>query len=63
MATMYNLQSERLAKYYVGTCIDLDRRLYERNIGHSKFSSTGIPWKLVYLENFDDLINAKRREF
>ncbi|MCE7058116.1 GIY-YIG nuclease family protein [Algoriphagus sp. AGSA1] len=62
MATMYILYSEKLAKYYVGACIDLQRRLYEHNIGHSKFTSTGIPWKLVYREDFDELITAKRRE-
>ncbi len=59
---MYILYSEKLAKYYVGACTDLQRRLYEHNIGHSKFTSTGIPWKLVYREDFDELITAKRRE-
>lgn len=62
VATMYTSYSEKLAKYYVSTCTDLDRRLYEHNIGHSKFTSTGIPWKLVYWEDFDDLITAKSRE-
>ncbi|MEB2785778.1 GIY-YIG nuclease family protein [Algoriphagus persicinus] len=62
MATMYILYSEKLAKYYVGACTDLDRRIYEHNIGHSTFTSTGIPWILVYQESFDDLLSAKRRE-
>ncbi|WP_407640574.1 GIY-YIG nuclease family protein [Algoriphagus boritolerans] len=22
----------------------MDRRLYEHNLGHSKFTSTGVPW-------------------
>ncbi len=62
MATMYILYSEKLAKYYVGACTDFDRRLYEHNIGHSKFTSKGIPWRLVYHEDFDELIAAKKRE-
>jgi putative endonuclease len=40
----------------------LDRRLYEHNIGHSKFTSTGIPWILRYSEFFENLEAAKKRE-
>jgi putative endonuclease len=59
---MYILFSEKLDKYYIGACIDMERRLYEHNIGHSKFTSLGIPWTLIYTEAFDDLITAKKRE-
>ena len=62
MAWVYILHSQKLNKYYVGACTDLDRRLYEHNLGHSKFTSTGIPWVLVYTEEFDDLVLAKQRE-
>jgi putative endonuclease len=62
MATVYILFSEKLNKYYVGACTDLERRLYEHSIGHSKFTSTGLPWVLVYQELFDDLLSTKRRE-
>ncbi|MBX3242637.1 MAG: GIY-YIG nuclease family protein [Chitinophagaceae bacterium] len=43
MPYCYILYSEKLNKYYAGACIDLERRLYEHNIGHSKFTPTGIP--------------------
>jgi putative endonuclease len=59
---MYILYSEKLNKYYIGACIDMERRLYEHNIGHSKFTSLGIPWKLLYTEEFEDLGAAKKRE-
>ena len=59
---MYILFSYKLDKYYVGACIDLTRRLYEHNIGHSKYTSLGIPWQLVYKEEFSSLTEAKRRE-
>ena len=62
MAYMYILYSEKLNKYYIGSCINLERRLYEHNIGHSSFTSTGIPWKLVYSEEFETDLEAKRRE-
>jgi len=62
MALVYIIYSEKINKYYVGACIDLQRRLYEHNIGHSKFTSTGIPWKLVYKVEFIDLPAAKKRE-
>ena len=62
MAFVYILYSEKLDKYYVGACIDLERRLYEHNIGHSKFTSLGVPWKLVYTEELIDLPSAKKRE-
>jgi putative endonuclease len=62
MAVVYIIYSLKLNKYYVGACSNLDRRLYEHNIGHSKFTSTGIPWELKYTEQFDSLPDAKRRE-
>ena len=62
MPCMYILYSEKLNKYYIGACIDIERRLYKHNIGHSKFTSLGIPWKLIYTEQFEDLAVAKKRE-
>jgi len=62
MPYMYILYSEKLNKYYIGACIEMERRLYEHNIGHSKFTSLGIPWKLVYKEEFANLPEAKKRE-
>ncbi len=62
MAHVYILFSEKLDKYYVGACIDIDRRLYEHNIGRSKFTAIGIPWKIMYMEKYQDLKAAKKRE-
>ena len=62
MPVTYIIYSEKLNKYYIGACIDLHRRLYEHNIGHSKFTSTGIPWKTVYIEEFKTLQEATTRE-
>ena len=62
MAWVYILFSKKINKYYVGACKELDRRLYEHNIGRSKFTSTGMPWELVFSEKHGDLVVAKRRE-
>ena len=62
MPFTYILFSEKLNKYYIGACIDMERRLYEHNIGHSKFTSTGIPWTVKYTETFETLQQAKNRE-
>jgi putative endonuclease len=62
MPCIYIIYSEKINKYYVGACTDLERRLYEHNIGHSTFTSTGIPWKLSYTEEYYTLTEAKQRE-
>ena len=62
MPFAYILFSEKLNKFYVGACIDLNRRLYEHNIGHSKFTSLGILWKIIYTEEYLTLQEAKKRE-
>jgi putative endonuclease len=41
MSFTFIIYSSRLDKYYVGACINLGRRLYEHNIGYSKFISAG----------------------
>ncbi|MBC7948941.1 MAG: GIY-YIG nuclease family protein [Chitinophagaceae bacterium] len=62
MPFAYILYSVRLDKYYIGSCTNLERRLYEHNSGHSKFTSLGVPWQVVYLEEFEVLLDARRRE-
>ncbi|MBL0144514.1 MAG: GIY-YIG nuclease family protein [Chitinophagaceae bacterium] len=62
MPFTYILFSKKLNKYYVGACVDMKRRLYEHNIGHSKFTSTGIPWELKWTKEFETLTLAKAFE-
>lgn len=61
-AFCYILFSSKLNKYYVGSTPDIERRLEEHNRGKEKFSSTGVPWILVYKEIFDELADARKRE-
>ena len=62
MGLTYILFSIKINKYYVGACTNLERRLYEHNIGHSKFTKTGIPWELKFSIQFDSLNEAKKYE-
>ena len=62
MPCTYILFSQKLDKYYIGACTNLDRRLYEHNIGHTKFTKTGMPWELKYFEEYSTLTEAKSRE-
>ena len=61
-ATCYILYSSRLDKYYVGSTTDMDRRLTDHNRGKEKFTKMGVPWELVYRENFQELLPARQRE-
>ena len=58
----YILYSSKLDKYYVGSTTDIERRLAEHNRGKEKFTSTGLPWVLVYKEAFEVLQQARQRE-
>ena len=58
----YILFSEKIDKYYIGSCEDLDERLTRHNQGRSKFTKTGTPWALVYSEKYDTRSEAYKRE-
>ena len=62
MFFVYILYSPSLNKRYVGSTSELKRRLMEHNTGKSKFTKGGIPWNLVYQENFKTNSEARKRE-
>ncbi len=62
MPFTYILFSAKLNKYYIGACIDFDRRFYEHNIGHSNFTRTGTPWIEMFKKEFQTLHEAKEFE-
>jgi putative endonuclease len=59
----YILYSPSIDKYYVGFTEDLEWRLERHNSGWGKFSSKGIPWKLVYSEEYKTKSEAMKREY
>ena len=50
---VYILFSESLQQYYTGSTADLPKRINDHNQGWSEHTSKGIPWTLVYSENFE----------
>ena len=62
MFTVYILYSEKIGQYYVGYTNDLSRRLTEHNRRKGKFTDRGIPWALVYREEYPSKEDARTRE-
>ena len=60
--TVYILESERTGRYYVGSTADVEERLTRHNQGRSKYTKSGIPWKVVYTEQCETRAQAVRRE-
>jgi putative endonuclease len=59
---IYILYSSILNKYYIGSTNNIDRRLYEHNIGHSVYTKKGIPWELKGEKSFSSLGEARAEE-
>ena len=62
MPYTYILQSESSRRYYVGSTNDIERRVSEHLRSHSLATRKRGPWKLVYQESFETLLEARRRE-
>ena len=59
----YILFSESKNKYYTGSTSDLMKRLLKHNSGHSRSTKAGIPWKIVYFEEYQTKSEAIKREY
>ena len=62
MYYIYILLSEKTGKYYIGSTGDIDDRLYRHNSGQSKYTKSGLPWRLVYSEEYATRGEALKRE-
>lgn len=62
MVYVYMLYSAVVDRYYVGQTSNLEDRLKRHNQGRSKYTKSGIPWKLVYKESFESRSEAKERQ-
>ena len=59
---VYILHSKKLNKKYIGFTSNLKNRLEEHNKGECKFTSSGLPWKLLYYEFFKSKKDAMQEE-
>jgi len=62
MYYVYILKSLKTKKYYIGQTNNIERRLIEHNSSKSKYTSSGVPWELVYNEECSTRSEAFRRE-
>lgn len=59
---VYIIQSEKDSSFYIGYSKNAENRLVDHNSGKSRYTSKKIPWKIVYVESFDNKTDALRRE-
>ena len=59
---VYIIQSQIDNSFYKGFSEDVFKRLLQHNAGESNYTSTKIPWKLVYYEEQPDKKTALIRE-
>ncbi len=59
---VYVLESEKDGIWYVGFTENIERRLKEHNSGRSKFTSGHFPWKIIYIEEVSERVEARNRE-
>ena len=59
---VYFLQSELDGTIYIGFTSDLELRLKQHNKGHSQYTSSKMPWRLIHSEMFPDKSSAIKRE-
>lgn len=62
MQYVYVLISLNDQKLYIGTTSDIKKRLERHNSGFVKSTKNRVPFKLLYLETYTELSDAKRRE-
>jgi putative endonuclease len=62
MFIVYVLRSIVADKHYVGFTENLERRITEHNSGKSKFTSGYLPWEVIYTEEIEDRVQARKRE-
>ena len=62
MFWVYVLRSDVTGRRCTGSSEDLERRLERQNAGHSPATRHGVPWRLVYREQFATRSEAAQRE-
>ncbi|WP_299244405.1 GIY-YIG nuclease family protein [uncultured Aquimarina sp.] len=62
MYYVYVLYSVDYDKYYIGMTDNLERRLFEHNLGKTQSTKAFKPWKIVLKEVFETRQEARIRE-
>ena len=59
---LYIIYSDNIDRYYVGVTENLKLRLERHNLGWGRYTKRGIPWVIVYSENYLIKTDAFKRE-
>ncbi len=62
MIYVYVIQSARDGRLYVGMSKFVEERLKQHNKGMTSSTRFYKPWKLLFFENFENRIEARKRE-
>jgi len=59
---VYILQGEKTGRHYIGSTEDVEERVRRHNRGANRSTKSGVPWVLVYKEEFSTKKDAYRKE-
>jgi putative endonuclease len=59
---VYILLSDSLQRFYIGQTKDIHERFKRHNAGREAYTSKGIPWKLVYVQEMNSRKEAMALE-
>lgn len=59
---VYVLKSQKNGRLYTGSSNNIERRLIEHHSGQTTYTRNTGPYKLIYKENYNTRIEARRRE-
>lgn len=62
MCYVYVLKSKKDSKHYIGSTIDLDRRVEDHNAGKVSSTRDRRPFELIYFEKFETKPLAEKKE-
>ena len=62
MWKVYIIYSEKIDRYYTGVTDDIEWRLERHNQGWGRYTKRGIPWAVVYSEEYNNKSDALKRE-
>ena len=62
MWKVYIIYSENIDRYYTGITDDIEWRLERHNLGWGRYTKRGIPWVVVYTEDYNTKSEALNRE-
>jgi len=58
----YILKSEKNGSYYIGSCKNINTRLFQHNKLMVKSTKRYVPWSVIYYEEFETLKESRHRE-